>query len=528
MSSFSGTFNADGQVSNYIVLSPGQSISYSFTTSSLTGSVVVEKAKSIGAGFTQIIATLTDTGSGTYRNESQSDEYVRVRCVELDDDPGSETVDYTLADQDYDEYDHSNDFINPITGDKEAVYTDKGLEFKRETVFNNIAASKALALDANKSLVASTPLTALHGVTPAANKLPYFDGAASAAVADFTAFARTLLDDADAATARATLGVPSIVDAADAQASVLDQVDFTSAEPGSPTSGDRYINTATGSSSGTAQSVTANYIYEWNGSTWDETIPNEGAITTDEDANLTLLFNGSAWINLAGYTVHNSLTGLQGGTSNEYYHLTSAEYTDFQAMNTAGLEALTSGEVDQLENIGATTISASQWGYLGNLDQALTTASAVQHASLGVGVAYSATAVIVAQTGSTTDAVLRLVDAGVAEYNFTFPDANGLTFGTSTGSTKTFKLDNAGAGQFDFDVVDGVIKVAGTQVITSQQSAIASLTDSSGGSDDGTIAAVTDQSETTDNSVINDNFSELHTKLEAILTALRAHGLIAT
>ena len=48
------------------------------------------------------------------------------------------------------------------------------------------------------------------------------------------------------------------------------------------------------------------------------------------------------------------------------------------------LKNLTAGEVGQLENIGAVTISATQWGYLGALDQGLTTGSAVQFASLGL------------------------------------------------------------------------------------------------------------------------------------------------
>ncbi|MDI3476923.1 MAG: hypothetical protein PWQ59_448 [Thermoanaerobacterium sp.] len=50
-----------------------------------------------------------------------------------------------------------------------------------------------------------------------------------------------------------------------------------------------------------------------------------------------------------------------------------------------GLSALTSGEIDQLENIGTTTISATQWGYLGGQDQAVATTSAPTFATVNTG-----------------------------------------------------------------------------------------------------------------------------------------------
>jgi len=63
-------------------------------------------------------------------------------------------------------------------------------------------------LDSEKQAV-STNLTAISGLSPIADRVPYYTGTTSAALAAFTTFGRSLVDDADAAAGRTTLGLGS-------------------------------------------------------------------------------------------------------------------------------------------------------------------------------------------------------------------------------------------------------------------------------------------------------------------------------
>jgi len=142
--------------------------------------------------------------------------------------------------------------------------------------------------------------------------------------------------------------VDSVVQGLDWQGSVKN---FQGTAPVSPAFGDRYVVI-----SGTGVWAGHDYdIAEWNGSSWDFTTPNEGFAVWDETDDRLMVYNGSEWVRFGSTANHNYLNGLQGGTIDEYYHLTQTSYntlTSVGGINNASSEHIhddryyTESEVD--------------------------------------------------------------------------------------------------------------------------------------------------------------------------------------
>lgn len=167
------------------------------------------------------------------------------------------------------------------------------------------------------------------------------------------------------------------------QDSVLDYVDNTAAPPTEVTD-DRYILDDTGSTHADWDGASPNDIVEFDGSSWVATTPDEGYAAWVDAEDQVRVFNGSSWVTMASAVNHNSLGGLQGGTTDEYYHLTSSEYTTLTTgINASSLHIHDDRYYTETE-LGSTTGGSEGASLIGtdtktNLDNATTVEEALTY-----------------------------------------------------------------------------------------------------------------------------------------------------
>lgn len=124
------------------------------------------------------------------------------------------------------------------------------------------------------------------------------------------------------------------------------------------------------------------------------------------------------------------------------------------ALYTLGLDSLTIAEVTQLQNIDTTTISTTQWGYVGALDQGLTTSNTPSFSGLGAlsKSAGSTSSIMILGGNATMTADNNICLGSLTGTNLTTGDYN-VYIGNTTGYQNQIGVNNfmvgyqAGQGQ---------------------------------------------------------------------------------
>lgn len=245
-------------------------------------------------------------------------------------------------------------------------------------VYSTAQVDSAIAASAATLQPLDATLTALAGLTTGNNLLPYFNGVDSAATTAITTFARSLLDDADAATARTTLGAQTLdatltalaglATAADQMIystgvdtfamasltpygrSLLDDADATAARS-TLGLGTAAVRNTTSTGNVIAEDTPTGAAQITKGTTVQRPTGVSGLFRFNTDTNRFEGYNSTAWGSLGGAT--------GGGNDDAFYENTTTITTNYTI--TTGKNAGSFGPITIADGVTVTVPTGSTW-----------------------------------------------------------------------------------------------------------------------------------------------------------------------
>jgi hypothetical protein len=125
--------------------------------------------------------------------------------------------------------------------------------------------------------------------------------------------------------------------------------------PITSSSGDRYLIFNTGINAWAGQT---DNVATFNGIAFVFTTPTLNDALFIEDEGISIVYNGTEWVQFSGIVNHNAAINIQGGCSGEFYHLTEEEHTALTA-NIAQLEQLQNDGNPTFDTVSINALNAS-------------------------------------------------------------------------------------------------------------------------------------------------------------------------